>query len=49
MLTERGPDEDRVTAARAVIDGYLTKPFHIKELLAQVEALGRREADAPRA
>lgn len=42
MLTARGSIEDRVTGLSAGADDYLVKPFAIAELLARVEALGRR-------
>lgn len=42
MLTARGSIEDRVTGLRAGADDYLLKPFALAELLARVEALGRR-------
>lgn len=42
MLTARGSIEDRVTGLQAGADDYLVKPFALPELLARVEALGRR-------
>ena len=42
MLTARGSIEDRVTGLRSGADDYLAKPFAFAELLARVEALGRR-------
>ena len=49
MLTARGSIEDRVTGLRSGADDYLTKPFAFAELLARVEALGRRPRSPDRA
>ena len=42
LLTARDTVEDRVTGLRAGADDYLVKPFAFDELLARIEALGRR-------
>ena len=47
MLTARGSEDDKVAGLEAGADDYLTKPFAVRELLARIEALGRRAASAP--
>ncbi len=44
ILTARGEVENRVKGLRAGADDYLAKPFSLDELVARVEALGRRGA-----
>lgn len=43
MLTARGQVDDRVSGLDAGADDYLVKPFSMKELLARVRALLRRQ------
>ena len=44
ILTARGEVENRVKGLHAGADDYLAKPFSMDELIARVEALGRRGA-----
>jgi DNA-binding response OmpR family regulator len=43
MLTARGDEADRVIGLEVGADDYLTKPFSMRELLARVRALLRRD------
>jgi DNA-binding response OmpR family regulator len=47
MLTARGEIKDRVTGLQLGADDYLAKPFSMSELVARIEALGRRYAEEP--
>ena len=42
MLTARGEVQDRIDGLRAGADDYLAKPFAFDELIARIDALGRR-------
>lgn len=46
ILTAKAEIDDRVLGLDAGADDYLTKPFAIKELLARIRALTRRNADS---
>jgi DNA-binding response OmpR family regulator len=43
MLTARGEESDRVLGLDLGADDYVTKPFSVRELLARVRALLRRQ------
>ncbi len=43
MLTAMGTVDDKVTDLETGADDYLVKPFHLRELLARVTALLRRQ------
>lgn len=45
MLTAKSEIDDRVTGLDAGADDYLTKPFAMKELLARVRAISRRQGE----
>ena len=42
ILSALGDVDDRITGLRAGGDDYLTKPYHMSELLARIDALARR-------
>lgn len=48
VLTARGSEDEKVRGLQAGADDYVTKPFGARELLARVDALGRRSAAIPR-
>jgi DNA-binding response OmpR family regulator len=47
MLTAKGSEIDKVNGLKAGADDYVTKPFGARELLARIDALGRRAKAAP--
>ena len=48
MLTARDAVDDRVSGLDAGADDYLVKPFALKELLARLRAMSRRNAETPK-
>lgn len=49
MLTAKGAEEDKVKGLKVGADDYVTKPFGARELLARIDALGRRAKAVPTA
>ena len=47
ILTARGEVKDRITGLQLGADDYLPKPFAMPELVARVNALGRRYSEEP--
>jgi two-component system, OmpR family, response regulator len=47
MLTARAEEMDKITGLDLGADDYVTKPFSMRELLARVRALLRREHNSP--
>ena len=48
MLTARDAVDDRVSGLDVGADDYLVKPFALKELLARLRAMSRRNAETPK-
>ncbi|HEY0240729.1 MAG TPA: response regulator transcription factor [Friedmanniella sp.] len=46
VVSGRAGSQDKVEALDAGADDYVTKPFHLDELLARLRALGRRASSA---
>lgn len=46
MLTARGEEVDRVVGLELGADDYMTKPFSLRELLARIKAVLRRQSGA---
>lgn len=44
LLTAKSQIDDRVEGLDSGADDYLTKPFHVKELLARIRAMTRRQS-----
>jgi DNA-binding response OmpR family regulator len=47
ILSAKGAEEDKVLGLDLGADDYVTKPFGIKEVLARVQAVLRRQGSAP--
>ena len=47
VLSAKARDADRIRGLELRADDYLTKPFHLRELLLRVHALFRRGAERP--
>jgi len=48
MITVRDSEESKIEALEAGADDYITKPFHLRELVARLRAVARRtKAEAP--
>jgi DNA-binding response OmpR family regulator len=42
MLTARAADSDRIQGFKAGVDDYITKPFHLEELMLRIRRMGER-------
>lgn len=49
MLTALGELDDKMEAFSAGADDYLVKPFHLKELVARIQAIRKRTSGQPQA
>ena len=47
MLTAKGDHIDKILGLETGADDYITKPFHVKELVARVRAVLRRAGERP--
>ncbi|SDS22007.1 response regulator transcription factor [Actinoplanes derwentensis] len=47
FLSARDAPDDKVTGLSAGGDDYVTKPFHLRELIARIEAILRRAGSGP--
>lgn len=45
ILTAKGELDDKIKGLDIGADDYMTKPFHIRELLARIRAVSRRKGD----
>lgn len=45
ILTAKGELDDKIKGLDNGADDYMTKPFHMKELLARIRAVSRRQGD----
>ncbi len=44
ILTARGEDSDRIKGLEAGADDYLTKPFHLQELILRIKGMLKRKS-----
>ena len=47
LLTARGEEIDKIVGLELGADDYITKPFSLRELLARIKAVLRRNVDVP--
>ena len=48
MLTAKGEVDDKINGLKSGADDYITKPFEMREVLARIEAVLRRNNSAPK-